>query len=114
MAPIILDSDYNTFLSSSGFESDGLDVGEILAGEAYSAPCGQPDLIAPQLHTFPRSLSSSSNGSATSAGSLDSVDTYSGSLSEEDPMWAHHYNIHVCLHLWFLNLLFHIFFYHTW
>lgn len=94
MAPIILDPDYNPFLSSSGFESDVVDI---LASEAYSTPCGQPDLIAPQLHTFPRSLSSSSNGSATSAGSLDTVDSYPGGLSEEDPMWVPHYDINVSL-----------------
>lgn len=108
MSPIILDPDYNPYLSSSGMDSEGMDVNEALANDAYSTPCGRPDLIAPQLHTFPRSLSSSSNGSTTSAGSLDSIDSYPGGPSEENPMWVHHYDIHVSLYLLFSVIVFSI------
>lgn len=89
VAPIILDPDFNPFLSNSGYESAGVEMGEIFDG--YSTACSDSGLVAPHLHTFPRSLSNSSNMSAAS--SLDSMDGYGGSMGDED--WIHHYNLSV-------------------
>lgn len=86
VAPIILDPDYNPFLSNSGYDS-GLEIGEILSG--YSTACSAPPIAAPQLHAFPRSLSNSSNMSASS---IDSIDGYHG-MGDDD--WIQPYSIHV-------------------
>lgn len=63
-------------------------MGEYLDG--YSSACGAPTIVAPHLHTFPRSLSNSSNMSAAS--SVDSIDGYPG-MGDED--WMNHYNYNV-------------------